>query len=121
MPELSELADISSPKRGGSAHNGCLLAVNQSLNVANGERTRSPTFFFEAGATVSDVQKAALAGTICNNDNGAVPEVAVPHTRCSANIPSWHVAGISGGNEWVGPLVQFVLPCVAFCYNIPRQ
>lgn len=121
IPELGELADISSPKWGGSAHDGCLFAVNQSLNVISGELTRSATFFFETGADISDVQDAALRGTICNNDNGTAPEVLVPYTWCTANIPGWHIAGTSSGNEWVGPLVQFILPCVAFCYNVPRQ
>lgn len=124
IPELSALRNYhasSSPYLGHQDFRmGCLIAVNQSLTIVNGHQlSRTETFFFVPNTTSNvTIITAARDGTICHSTNGSAPEVRVPYDWCLDTLPGWEASSWSGV---LGPLVQFILPCVAFCYNIPRE
>lgn len=122
IPELEELDEYKSSRRpfagGMTFHESCLKAVNQSLTIdINGSLAQNEQFFFEHGTTVSQVLQAAHYGTICGSTNGSAPQVLVPYPWCASMSPGWELGTWS---DVIGPLVQFILPCIAFCYNIPR-
>ncbi|KAK6841542.1 hypothetical protein PG987_002402 [Apiospora arundinis] len=35
-------------------------------------------------------------------------------------VSGWEISHVSKLSQWIGPLVQFILPSLAFCLNIPR-
>lgn len=124
VPELQGLAH-DGPNRsvylGGQDFNrGCLLALNASLAINETSHTiiKTSNFMFDPSVNVSSVLSAAWNGTVCDSTDGTAPLVSVPLDWCIANLPGWQA---QTGPQVLGPLVQFILPCVAFCYNIPRE
>ncbi|KAF3767610.1 hypothetical protein M406DRAFT_328680 [Cryphonectria parasitica EP155] len=98
---------------------GCLLALNDSLTIIDGKLAKTDNFFaFDPSTTIADILDAAINDSICSSVTGRPPEVWVPYEWCLNRLPGWQSASLSGA---MGPLVQFILPCIAFCYNIPRE
>lgn len=44
----------------------------------------------------------------------------MPYTWCRENCPGWELSHFTALQQWVGPLVQFIVPSLAFCTNVPR-
>ncbi|PSS02151.1 hypothetical protein BD289DRAFT_271422 [Coniella lustricola] len=124
IPELSGLQHVFptlSVYLGGQDFNrGCLLALKESLalNEANHTIVKTANFMFDPGVNVSSVVWSANHGTVCSSTDGTAPLVSVPLEWCTTHLPGWQAENWAG---FLGPLVQFILPCVAFCYNIPRE
>jgi len=36
-------------------------------------------------------------------------------------MAGWQLSHRGNLTQWIGPLVGFILPCLAFCLNIPRK
>lgn len=109
-----------SPYLGGrNFSQGCLLAVSQSLQLIDGHLAFGETSYFNKSYTIADVQDAATYGSLCTT-NGTAPRVLVPYRWCEAHCFGWELSHYNSLQQWIGPLVQFILPCLAFCLSIPR-
>lgn len=104
----------------------CLLALNDSLTIrSDGNLSYAPTSFIASGVPIADFEGAIEAGQFpCgatfDGDLGGAPVVSVPYGWCSAQCPGWEVSRRDAMQQWIGPLVQFIVPSLAFCSNVPR-
>lgn len=103
----------------------CLRAVNESLTVKNNNLTFTNSSFFLPDTTPALLQAATdnyqfPCGAEWNGDAAGAPVVQVPYTWCTAQCPGWEISHFNKLSQWIGPLVQFILPSLAFCLNIPR-
>lgn len=144
IPELSGLdtyqPEISVYLGGQSASHACRLVVDDWLSIspnctADPDNTTavaleclelqegSSPFYLDNSNNVTafEVFQAANHGTICSSTNGSAPEVRISFQQCSETYyPGWERSALGSLNQWIGPLVQFILPCLAFCLSIPR-
>jgi hypothetical protein len=98
--------------------------LNDSLGVQDGKLVyRSPSFL---DTSINTTVFRAVAGqnfpcwaAFDGNYDGA-PAVSVPYKWCRDNCDGWEISH-RDPSEWIGPLVGFILPCVAFVLNIPRS
>lgn len=105
----------------------CLVAVNQSLNVKGPNGTlsfNSPSYFLPS-LTISDLESAVSGssfpcGASWNDDYAGAPVVRVPYNWCLSECGGWEISHVDILSQWIGPLVQFILPSLAFCLNVPR-
>ncbi|KAL7629655.1 hypothetical protein AAE478_001178 [Parahypoxylon ruwenzoriense] len=104
----------------------CLLALNESLAVrADGNLSYAGTSFVAPGFTIGDLEDAIgddafPCGSTFNGDTVGAPVVRVPYDWCSARCPGWEMSSSNVMQQWIGPLVQFIVPSLAFCTNVPR-
>ncbi|KAK8050435.1 hypothetical protein PG994_012165 [Apiospora phragmitis] len=104
----------------------CLRAVNESLAVSNNNNlTFTNSSFFLPGTSAASLQAAIdngqfPCGAEWNGDPAGAPVVQVPYAWCTAQCPGWEISHFSKLSQWIGPLVQFILPSLAFCLNVPR-
>lgn len=100
----------------------CLLAVNDSLDVVDGNVigfTPSQTFIADDFQSFRNRQFPCAANYI--GDEEGAPSVTIPYSYCSANCPGWQRSKSSKLNQWVSPFVGFIVPAVVFCLAIPRR
>lgn len=132
IPELANLtyrAPNALPILGGGQNftHCCLVAMNQSLNVngPNGSLAFNTPSYFTNSLTVSELESSiAEVGNPCTaewngNTNGAAV-VRVSYDWCLSECGGWQKSVSSKLTQWVGPLVQFIIPSLAFCLNVPR-
>ncbi|KAK8139014.1 hypothetical protein PG984_002394 [Apiospora sp. TS-2023a] len=104
----------------------CLRAVNESLTISsNNSLAFTNSSFFLPGTTPASLKAAAdndqfPCGAEWNGDSEGAPVVQVPYTWCTSQCPGWEISHVSKLSQWIGPLVQFILPSLAFCLNVPR-
>jgi hypothetical protein len=108
----------------------CLLAINSSLwldPTTGGLEYTKPTFL-NSSVPVSEYIAAAThdkssfpCGATFDGNNGGAPEVRVPYSWCGSNCAGWQISHRGALTQWIGPLVGFILPCLAFCLTIPRR
>ncbi|KAK7908429.1 hypothetical protein PG985_015732 [Apiospora marii] len=104
----------------------CLRAVNDSLTVSsNNSLAFTNSSFFLPGTSAASLQAATdngqfPCGAEWNGDAEGAPVVQVPYAWCTAQCPGWEISHVSKLSQWIGPLVQFILPSLAFCLNVPR-
>ncbi|KAK3354082.1 hypothetical protein B0T25DRAFT_608708, partial [Lasiosphaeria hispida] len=110
----------------------CLLAVNASFQVNhqdNGTLEYSSQPFIDPIVTTpSDFADYAAKGAglfpcgaqFDGNMSGA-PAVRVPYSWCQDSCNGWQLSDRTHLTQWIGPMVGFILPCVAFCMSIPRK
>lgn len=105
----------------------CLVAVNQSLNVngPNGSLAFNNPSYFANALTISELEASiAAVGVPCgahwNGDYTGSPVVRVSYGWCLSECGGWQKSVSSELSQWVGPLVQFIIPSLAFCLNVPR-
>ena len=99
----------------------CAEAVNQSLMIDDGNLVFRPGQTFLSGniSTLLAFQYPCTA--VYNGTNADQPQVNVPYSFCHQNCGGWSRTESSKTNDWVGPLVDYILPTVVFCYTIPRR
>ena len=132
IPQLRNLtagsSSFASRAGGQNFTHCCLLAVNQSLSLTGPDGTLSlstPTYFHPS-VTIPELQHALSddPGFPCGAPQGGsldgAPVVRVPYDWCLSQCGGWEMSRISVPQQWVGPLVQFILPGLAFCLQIPR-
>lgn len=118
FPALKNIAgDVHRPGGQSFGERCCLLAVNASLRVVDGEVEAVGPFL----SNTSQLNKQFPCQAEYNGDKEGAPEVRVPYSWCRENCPGWQVSQSKSLNQWVGPFVGFILPTVAFCLTIPRQ
>ncbi|KAK7989596.1 hypothetical protein PG989_009911 [Apiospora arundinis] len=103
----------------------CLRAVNESLTISNNNLSFTNSSFFLPDTTPASLRAAIdndqfPCGAEWNGDAAGAPIVQVPYTWCTSQCPGWEISHVSKLSQWIGPLVQFILPSLAFCLNIPR-
>ncbi|KAI0889622.1 uncharacterized protein GGS22DRAFT_1858 [Annulohypoxylon maeteangense] len=104
----------------------CLLALKDSLTVRpDGNLSYSTTSFVAPGVSLSSLETAIHGdefpcGAAWNGDTAGAPVVQVPYHWCENRCPGWEISHSSVMQQWVGPLVQFIVPSLAFCTNVPR-
>lgn len=134
IPQLINLTagttgSLSSRVGGQNFTHCCLLAVNQSLTLNEPGGTVSfgtPTYFQPPSLTIPELENALSGdpGFLCRASRGsspaAAPVVRVPYDWCLSQCRGWEISRVSLPQQWVGPLVKFILPSLAFCLSIPR-
>lgn len=104
----------------------CMLALNDSLVVnADGNLSYAPTSFVAPGLSIPALEAAFQneefpCGAVFNGDLDGAPVVRVPYDWCTLRCPGWEVSHSDAMQQWIGPLVQFIVPSLAFCTNVPR-
>jgi len=122
-----QLANLASTPDGNPAIGGqdfglcCNLAVNQSLEIVNGnvEFTPGQTFLHGNISTFLDYQYPCTA--VYNGSQGDQPQVTIPYSWCRDHCNGWARTQTSDPSDWVEPFVAFILPTVVFCFTIPRR
>ncbi|KAK8055323.1 hypothetical protein PG993_000550 [Apiospora rasikravindrae] len=130
IPQLANLSVFPPSSRalklgGQNFTHCCLRAVNESLAVSDSNLTLTDGSFFQPGTTAASLQAAVdndqfPCGAEWNGDAAGAPVVQVPYSWCTAQCPGWEISHFSKLSQWIGPLVQFILPSLAFCLNVPR-
>ncbi|KAI8958950.1 hypothetical protein F5Y11DRAFT_362223 [Daldinia sp. FL1419] len=104
----------------------CLRALNDSLVVrSDGNLSYSSTSFVVPGFSIENLEAAISndefpCGATFNGDASGAPVVRVPYYRCTEQCPGWEISHSNAMQQWIGPLVQFIVPSLAFCTNVPR-
>ncbi|KAI1264980.1 hypothetical protein F5Y18DRAFT_417504 [Xylariaceae sp. FL1019] len=103
----------------------CLVALNQSLAVSEGNLTFADYSYVESGVSIEDLEYAAQneefpCGTQYTGDLNGAPLVSVTFNWCNDQCPGWEISHFGALKQWIGPLVQFIVPSLAFCTNVPR-
>lgn len=132
IPQLANLSFYAPNSRalqlgGQNFTHCCLRAVNESLAVSNNNNSLAFTnsSFFLPGTSAASLQAATdndqfPCGAEYNGDAAGAPVVQVPYLWCTSQCPGWEISHFSKLSQWIGPLVQFILPSLAFCLNVPR-
>ncbi|KAI0863832.1 hypothetical protein F4860DRAFT_511721 [Xylaria cubensis] len=103
----------------------CLVALNESLVVGDGNLSFASPSFVDSGVSIGDLLDAAQnnafpCGAEFTGDRGGAPVVSVTYSWCTNKCRGWEISHFNVLQQWVGPLVQFIVPCLAFCSNVPR-
>jgi hypothetical protein len=128
FPELGALA-LPPPSRpaiyGGLDFNRCcMLAVNSSIAIVNGSLEYNDTANFIDESDRQKFQNASSqfpCSATYDGDRDGTARVRVPYQWCTDNCRGWQISQTNKLNQWVGPLVGFILPAVVFCLSIPRR
>ncbi|KAE9369771.1 hypothetical protein N431DRAFT_560521 [Stipitochalara longipes BDJ] len=124
IPQLAGLP-LSPPRHPGlgtmNITNCCLLALNDAFAIRGGYLVIKDPSFLSPGTTpesfLSDMKQGEFP---CGSDfNGT--EVKASYTWCSIYCPGWQHSQADDAQEWVSPLVSFILPCLVFSTAIPRR
>lgn len=54
-------------------------------------------------------------------DRTAAPPVRITYGWCSSHCPGWQRSKNKKLNQWVLPILGFIVPSVVFCLSIPRR
>ncbi|KAL9621992.1 MAG: hypothetical protein Q9160_003654 [Pyrenula sp. 1 TL-2023] len=108
---------------GGNLYHCCLLAVNDSLSVANGDIIFKPGQTILHGTIDSFLDHQFPCDTVYNGSSSSLdqPQVTVTYDWCHMNCPGWQVASNSDLGEWVRPLISYIAPSAVFVLSIPRR
>ncbi|KAI1397383.1 hypothetical protein F4819DRAFT_499524 [Hypoxylon fuscum] len=101
----------------------CLLALNESLVVrSDGNLSYSTTSFVAPSFSIDALETAQFpCGATFDGDMNGAPVVRVPYDWCSTRCAGWEISNSDAAmQQWVAPLVQFIVPSLAFCTNVPR-
>ncbi|KAI0910797.1 hypothetical protein F4823DRAFT_637240 [Ustulina deusta] len=130
FPQLAGLASDSPDPRpialgGQSFTHCCLVALNESLVVRDGNLSYASPSFVDPAVSIEDLEYAAQnnafpCGSAFNGDKSGAPVVSVSYSWCVDKCPGWEISRFTVLQQWIGPLVQFIVPCLAFCTNVPR-
>ncbi|RWA05993.1 hypothetical protein EKO27_g9108 [Xylaria grammica] len=130
FPQLAALSlDPPDPRPvaigGQSFTHCCLIALDESLVVRDGNLSYADISFVDPSVSIDDLQYAAQndafpCGAEFTGDKNGAPVISVTYNWCRDKCPGWELSHFNVLQQWVGPLVQFIVPCLAFCTNVPR-
>ncbi|KXJ91599.1 hypothetical protein Micbo1qcDRAFT_234067 [Microdochium bolleyi] len=140
VPQLASLG-LYDPDPWAIYHGGqnfsqcCVRALDQSLYVDSaGNLAYSFPSYVDPAVNISDLAAAVVGGSIDRFPCGASyagggsgssgaqgsPEIRVPYRWCASRCAGWEMSHAHSMKQWIGPAVQFIVPSLAFCLNIPR-
>ena len=124
VPQLAGFSPNRAPSRplrfgGQNFTHCCLRAVSSSLAIVNGSLVPTDQSFI----TNFDLFQNGdfPCGSTFNGSMGGAAPVDVTYAWCKRNCDGWQLSRSKKLNEWVAPLVGFLIPAVVFCLAIPRQ
>jgi hypothetical protein len=131
IPQLTNLT-LSSPSRyppllgGMNLTHCCLLAVNSSFSISNGNLTIISNSFLSADTTpvsfLSAINEGQFpCGATFNGDLSGAPLIKSTYRWCKRNCNGWQISQANKLQQWIGPMVGFILPSLIFCLNIPKR
>ena len=131
IPQLKNLA-LSSPSTylpqlgGMNLAHCCLLAVNASFAIDNGNLSIiNPSFLSTSTTPVSFLvainNNQFSCGAQFNGDLAGAPPVRSTYRFCKDTCNGWQISQAKKMQQWIGPLVSFILPSLVFCLNVPKR
>lgn len=131
IPQLTNLT-LSSPSHyhpqlgGMNLTHCCLLAVNSSFDINNGNLSIVNTSFLSPGTTPASFLSAINRGQFpCgasfNGDLSGAPPITSSYIWCKSNCNGWQISQANKLQQWIGPMLSFIVPSLVFCLNIPKR
>jgi hypothetical protein len=122
--ELGDLTDdlSLSPYLGGQDfYQCCLKALNQSLLIEEGNPVLAPNQTFLRGNISNLLTYQNPCTASYNGSDGDQPQLIISYTWCHQTCPGWQRANTEVAEQWIEPLIAFILPTIVFCFTIPRR
>ncbi|KAL5331925.1 hypothetical protein ACEPPN_001465 [Leptodophora sp. 'Broadleaf-Isolate-01'] len=128
FPELADLNSTHKPTThpllgGMKLSYCCFTAFNNGLTLTNGSLAISNPNFFSPGTTASDILQADQfpCTAVYNGNHSGAPVVRSSFKWCNEQCPGWQISQPQKIQQWIGPMVAFIFPCLVFCLSIPRR
>ena len=128
IPQLENLTFPSyNPLLGGmNLTHCCLLAINYSFAIRDGNLILINYTFLSPDTTTSSFLSAVQSGQFpCgatyNGNPAGAPHVSGPYQWTQNICPGWQISQATILQQWIGPLVGFILTSLVFCLSIPRR
>ncbi|KAK0111593.1 hypothetical protein ONS95_001941 [Cadophora gregata] len=101
----------------------CFTAISTGLSLDNGSLVILDSTFFSPGTTASDFLHADQfpCTAVYNGNHSGAPVVRSSFKWCNQQCPGWQISKSKKLQQWVGPMVAFIFPCLVFCLSIPRR
>ena len=101
----------------------CRLAVNESLDIVDNRlvlRNITHSIIFDTDLDTFRGRQFPCGAKYIGEREGA-PLVQVSYRYCKENCNGWQISKSSEINQWVSPLIGFLIPAVIFSLAIPRR
>lgn len=100
----------------------CMLAVNESIGIEDGNLVFLPGQTALRGNASEFLRYQFPCTASYNGSAGSVPQVWVSYSWCSTRCPGWGLSKTTKSlSQWVQPFIQFITPSIVFVLNIPRR
>lgn len=101
----------------------CRLAINESLYIVAGTLQIRPGQAYYRGdiATLEAFPQFPCTATFNGSLTGPPEDFWTPYSWCYEHCPGWSRTGTDSYDNWMKPLVAFILPSLIFCLSIPRR
>ncbi len=101
----------------------CFTAFDNSLDIQNGSLVITRPEFFPPDTTPESIlQGDQFPCTAVYNGNRTGAQVVRSSFQwCNSMCPGWQISQSKKLQQWVGPMVAFILPSLVFCLSIPRR
>lgn len=98
----------------------CLLAVNESYQIQNGQVSQTTAAQDQFINLTPDQLNATQfpCGATYNGSDAGAPLVTIPYSWCRANCGGWQQSTNRILTQWIQPFVGFILPAAVFCLNV---
>ncbi|KAI1376894.1 hypothetical protein F4677DRAFT_77561 [Hypoxylon crocopeplum] len=108
---------------GGDVYWCCLLAVNDSLSIENGNVTFKPGQTILHGTIDSLLSHQFPCDSTYNGSSSSLtePQVSITYDWCNSNCKGWQLSSNKDLGEWVRPLISYISPSAIFVLSIPRR
>ncbi|KAI5861434.1 hypothetical protein GGS23DRAFT_606301 [Durotheca rogersii] len=124
LSNLKQSPVLSNPYIGGLDWRMCCkLAVNETVFVENGTLFIRPgqTFFTGTIESLEEFPRFPCGAQFDGNLEAPRQQFWVPYSWCHDRCPGWGLTKFTSPEEWLKPMILFIIPSVAFCLNIPRR
>lgn len=130
FPPLTNFSAISNPSSRPGSQNltyCCLLAVSTAFQVQNGSLVlRRPEFVDSNTTAKTFLDQTEEVGFTCtkkfDGDMRGSPRIRATYSWCEDNCSGgWGISKPGKLQQWAGPLLAFIIPCLVFSINIPRR
>ncbi|KAF2476029.1 uncharacterized protein BDR25DRAFT_379698 [Lindgomyces ingoldianus] len=122
LAHLEQAKPTKNPYLGGQNFGYCCrLAVNESLEIIDGQLQFKPGQIHLSGNISTFLQYQFPCGASYNGSQGQPRQVWVTWRWCNKNCPGWEISKPERYSFWIQPLVAFIIPSVVFCLSIPRR
>lgn len=101
----------------------CALAINESIAIVNDTLQIRPgqTVFHHNRSLLEQFPQFPCAATFNGSLIGPPQDFWTSYSWCADRCAGWSVTKPNDFDNWLRPLVSFILPSLVFCLNIPRR